>query len=109
MFLWLLTFYQTGPNGLFIFYQVFNLILQSADKFQRRIFPQFKINELELFPVPKMDKNIQSKIASLVKVIINKVKNKTDYSKENKDVDELVMMAFELSEDEKESVRKFEF
>lgn len=79
------------------------------DKFQRRIFPQFKINELELFPVPKMDKNIQSKIASLVKVIINKVKNKTDYSKENKDVDELVMMAFELSEDEKESVRKFEF
>ena len=32
MFLWLLTFYQTGPNGLFIFYQVFNLILQSALK-----------------------------------------------------------------------------
>ena len=32
MFLWLLTFYQTGPNGLFIFYQVFNLILQSANK-----------------------------------------------------------------------------
>ena len=32
MFLWLLTFYQTGPNGLFIFYQVFNLILQSAKK-----------------------------------------------------------------------------
>ena len=30
MFFWLLTFYQTGPNGLFIFYQVFNLILQSA-------------------------------------------------------------------------------
>jgi hypothetical protein len=26
------TFYQTGPNGLFIFYQVFNLILQSANK-----------------------------------------------------------------------------
>lgn len=30
MFLWILTFYQTGPDGLFIFYQVFNLILQSA-------------------------------------------------------------------------------
>lgn len=25
------TFYQTGLNGLFIFYQVFNLILQSAN------------------------------------------------------------------------------
>ena len=37
MFLWLLTFYQTGPNGLFIFYQVFNLILQSAEVFSTNI------------------------------------------------------------------------
>ena len=39
MFLWLLTFYQTGPNGLFIFYQVFNLILQSANEIQATINP----------------------------------------------------------------------
>ena len=32
------TFYQTGPNGLFIFYQVFNLILQSADTFSGKVF-----------------------------------------------------------------------
>jgi hypothetical protein len=41
MFLWLLTFYQTGPNGLFIFYQVFNLILQSAKIFFIKIIPLF--------------------------------------------------------------------
>lgn len=44
MFLWLLTFYQTGPNGLFIFYQVFNLILQSAKKFNNQF-----LNEVEPF------------------------------------------------------------
>lgn len=32
MFLWILTFYQTGPDGLFYFSKVFNLILQSAEK-----------------------------------------------------------------------------
>ena len=37
------TFYQTGPNGLFIFYQVFNLILQSAKKFI------FKKNKRQVF------------------------------------------------------------
>lgn len=37
MFLWLLTFYQAGPNGLFIFYQVFNLILQSAKEKLREL------------------------------------------------------------------------
>ena len=41
--MWLLTFYQTGPNGLFIFYQVFNLILQSAKKFV------FKKNKHQVF------------------------------------------------------------
>ena len=31
-----ITFYQTGPNGLFILYQVFNLILQSAKIFCKK-------------------------------------------------------------------------
>ena len=34
------TFYQTGPNGLFIFYQVFNLILQSANEYFLLAFQQ---------------------------------------------------------------------
>lgn len=79
------------------------------DKFQRRIFPQFKINELELFPIPVMSQDMQSKISSTVELIMSKVKNKESYSKENTKVDELVMTAFGLNENEKEAVRKFEF
>ena len=49
MFLWLLTFYQTGPNGLFIFYQVFNLILQSA------LILKLKIDTVISFLIPEKD------------------------------------------------------
>ena len=50
----LTTFYQTGPNGLFIFYQVFNLILQSAKKYALSLFKKFdntqnSIYHLEVF------------------------------------------------------------
>ena len=41
------TFYQTGPNGLFIFYQVFNLILQSA-KISVYSFETYTLKKLEL-------------------------------------------------------------
>ena len=62
MFLWLLTFYQTGPNGLFIFYQVFNLILQSAD-FQNKLIDyyhkleSFYKNNPKFFPDKQMQNN----------------------------------------------------
>ena len=42
-------------------------------------------------------------------IIMQKAKNSDDYSKENTKVDELVMTAFGLDEEEKETVRKFEF
>ena len=83
--------------------------LMRFDKFQRRIFPQFKINELELFPIPNMNKEMQNSISFLVKEIMNKVKDNQNYDNENKEVDELVMIAFGLTEEEKETVRKFEF
>ena len=51
MFLWLLTFYQTGPNGLFIFYQVFNLILQSA-------FKLFLIKRINLYSEIQKNKQL---------------------------------------------------
>ncbi|WP_348636343.1 glycosyltransferase family 32 protein, partial [Lactobacillus kefiranofaciens] len=54
------TFYQTGPNGLFIFYQVFNLILQSAKKINyipKRIYYVW----LEKNPLPKVvQKNLKN-------------------------------------------------
>lgn len=83
--------------------------LMRFDKFQRRLFPQFKVNELEQFPVPDISTEIQNSIESLVMIIMQKAKNSDDYSKENTKVDELVMTAFGLDEEEKETVRKFEF
>ncbi|WP_206414833.1 hypothetical protein, partial [Lactobacillus johnsonii] len=41
------TFYQTGPNGLFIFYQVFNLILQSARKIELSIIKNSEILSID--------------------------------------------------------------
>ena len=79
------------------------------DKFQRRLFPQFKVNELSQFPLAKIDLDLQNKIAYLVKSIMDKAERGEDYSKENTEVDNLVMIAFDFSDDEKESIRKFEF
>lgn len=83
--------------------------LMRFDKFQRRLFPQFKVNELAEFPIPKTNKDIQNKIADNVRKIQDLIKNNKPYSNENTIVDELVMTAYGLSEEEKESVRKFEF
>lgn len=79
------------------------------DKFQRRLFPQFKVNELAQFPVPDMSTEEQNKIADKVSVIMNKAQSKQDYSKENFEVDELVMDAYGLTEEEKQEVRNFTF
>ena len=79
------------------------------DKFQRRTFPRFLVSEFEEFPIPKVNKNLQDKIAKQVKTIQEKTKAGENYSKENKEVDELVMSALGLTEEEKESVRRFEF
>ena len=83
--------------------------LMHFDKFQRRLFPQFKVNELAQFPVPDMSTEEQNKIADKVSVIMNKAQSKQDYSKENFEVDELVMDAYGLTEEEKQEVRNFTF
>ena len=79
------------------------------DKFQRRTFPRFLVSEFEEFPIIQVNTNLQNKIAEKVKSIQEKIKLGKDYSKENAEVDELVMNAFGLDEKGKESVRKFEF
>jgi len=83
--------------------------LMKFDKFQRRTFPQYRVNELGQFPIPELNEKVQEDIASLVKIIIDKEKNDQNYDNENMMVDELVMTAFELNEKEKDTVRKFEF
>jgi hypothetical protein len=84
--------------------------LMKFDKFQRRLFPQFKVNELAQFPIPPLnDKDKVEAIAELVKVIMDKKKKQKDADKENKRVDELVMDLFQLSEADKQSIRDFTF
>ncbi|MBP2057221.1 hypothetical protein J2Z60_000385 [Lactobacillus colini] len=79
------------------------------DKFQRRLFPQFKVNELSQFPIPQISNGIQEKIANKVKIVMNKAMNGKNFSVENNEIDELVMDAFNLTEEEKQSVRDFTF
>jgi hypothetical protein len=83
--------------------------LMKFDKFQRRTFPQYRVNELGQFPIPEMSEKMQNSIGALVKTIMQKANQDKDYSEENSKVDELVMTAFGLNDLEKESVRKFEF
>ena len=84
--------------------------LMKFDKFQRRLFPQFQVNELAQFPIPPLnDKDKVEAIAELVKVIMDKKKKQEDVDEENNRVDELVMDLFKLSEADKQSIRNFTF
>ncbi|PMD73175.1 type II restriction endonuclease [Companilactobacillus nuruki] len=83
--------------------------LMKFDKFQRRTFPQYRVNELGQFPIPEINEELQLKISSVVKDIMIKAETDQNYDNENYKVDELVMTAFGLTEAEKQSVRKFEF
>ncbi|MFW7374445.1 TaqI-like C-terminal specificity domain-containing protein, partial [Vagococcus fluvialis] len=87
--------------------------LMKFDKFQRRIFPQFKINELGEFPIPNMNYEVQDNLATLVKRIMNE-NSKIDPDKKNLEnlnfkIDNMVMDIFNLSEEEKNVVRNFKF
>lgn len=83
--------------------------IMKFDKFQRRTFPQYRVNELGQFPIPDIDKYLQNKIADKVSIIMSKSQSKQDYSKENLEVDELVMDAYGLTDEEKQEVRDFAF
>lgn len=84
--------------------------LMKFDKFQRRIFPQFKVHELAQFPMPSFkSKEKLNKISQLVRTILDKKERQESIIRENKQVDELVMELFELNESEKKSIRDFKF
>ena len=82
------------------------------DKFQRRIFPQFKVNELGDFPIPDGTEEQQSLIAELVQKLMDEMKKEEKdeslISTLNIQIDEYVMELFGLTENEKQSVRAFE-
>jgi hypothetical protein len=76
------------------------------DKLQRGIFPQFKVNELSQFPVPKLDlskkkdKNLYEKIISLVDSINNQSLSGHELLKINEQIENLVFTLFNLTEAE---------
>lgn len=82
------------------------------DKFQRRIFPQFKVNELGEFPTPLANSEEQTIISRLVIAMIDENKkaepdmNMLDSL--NKQIDDLVMSLFDLDDKEKQLVEEFE-
>jgi len=87
--------------------------LMKFDKFQRRIFPQFKVNELGEFPIPNINYEVQDNLSTLVKRMLNE-NSKIDPDKKvlkylNLKIDNMVMDAFNLNEEEKDVVRNFKF
>ncbi|HGA1578373.1 TPA: TaqI-like C-terminal specificity domain-containing protein [Streptococcus agalactiae] len=82
------------------------------DKFQRRLFPQFKVNELGDFPIPDATDSQQEDIAQVVEQLMEEMKKDSpDTEKVNQlnlEIDELVMDLFDLAEEEKQTVRDFE-
>lgn len=72
-------------------------------KLQRGIFPQFKINELKIFPVPEVDKDLESRISitskKLTELVKAEQKNGTVHAQLeelNLTLDNLVYQAFGL-------------
>ncbi len=82
------------------------------DKFQRRLFPQFKVNELGNFPIPDATDSQQEEVAQLVEQLIEEMKKDSLETKKitqlNLKIDDLVMDLFGLTEEEKQTVRDFE-
>lgn len=72
------------------------------DKMQRGIFPQFKVSELMMFPIPKEDKIISKKIATLA------AQQMEDYSMDrNKEIDTLVNKLYGITEEEEVLINDF--
>ncbi|WP_449720064.1 Eco57I restriction-modification methylase domain-containing protein [Companilactobacillus hulinensis] len=81
--------------------------LMKFDKFQRRVFPQFKVNELSQFPIPDMSDTLKEKLIDMVMQILKNVPSESDNIETNSHIDEVVMEAFGFTEKEKESIRRF--
>lgn len=69
-------------------------------KLSRKIFPQFKINELRIFPIAKASKNSQKQIELLVSNVLNLKNKNKDTSSIETEIDNLVYKLYELTYDE---------
>lgn len=81
------------------------------DKFQRKTFPQFKVDELQQFPIPQASHKQVNNLVELVKKIMKATSKKdkpVQTSLDNR-IDDYVMNLFGLSNKEKDSVSSFYF
>lgn len=71
-------------------------------KLQRGLFPQFKINELAIFPIPSASKEKQDEISEIVCRIISekKISVLADTSSLEHEIDQLVYQLYGLTDDE---------
>lgn len=82
------------------------------DKFSRGLFPRVVVNEVGKFPIPDASEDLQNKIAQPVQQLTDEMKKEIRdealISSLNTQIDELVMDLFQLTDEEKQSVREFE-
>jgi len=71
-------------------------------KLQRGIFPQFKVNELAIFPIPKQFGNHRNELIDKVKKIMDcKSKNPNDdVSRFSREIDNIIYQIYNLTPDE---------
>ncbi len=69
-------------------------------KLQRGIFPQFKINELEIFPIVDISKEQQIPFIEIVDKIIEDKKKGIDTTDLEKQIDIMVYKLYDLTDDE---------
>ena len=94
--------------------------IHTFDKFQRKIFPQFKVNELAKFPIYKADKKQQAGIIKLADKMLDLNKRlqaipehsskwdsvKKEIEKTDREIDERVFDLYGLTEEEREVIEK---
>jgi type I restriction-modification system DNA methylase subunit len=94
--------------------------IKTFDKFQRKIFPQFKVNELAKFPIYPADKKQQSEIVVLVNKMLDLNKElsevaensddwrklKEEIARTDKKIDEEIYGIYGLTEGEIKIVKK---
>jgi len=94
--------------------------INTFDKFQRKIFPQFKVNELAKFPIYPANKKQQKEIVVLVNKILKLNKQlqpipensdkwnsvKREIEKVDWGIDERVFGLYELTEEERKMIRE---
>jgi hypothetical protein len=71
-------------------------------KMQRGIFPQFKVNELAKFPIPRSFAPHEERIIELVKSILTAKKENAnaDITKYDQEIDQLVYALYDLTPEE---------